>query len=78
MVKRLNELLPGEEAVIVKIEKESVYKKRLTEMGLRKDSRVIMRRDAPMGDPMEIYVMGSNLSLRRSEAEYVLIEEIKK
>lgn len=75
MKKRLNELLPGEEAVIVKIEEKSEYRKRLMEMGLRKGSKVLMRRDAPMGDPMEINVMGYNISLRKSEANFIIIDE---
>jgi ferrous iron transport protein A len=75
MEKRLNDLLPGEEAVIMKIEKKSVFRKRLMEMGIRKGSKVLMRRDAPMGDPMEINVMGYNISLRKSEAMYIIIDE---
>lgn len=78
MAKRLNELLPGEKATVVGIEKESMYRKRLMEIGFRKDSEVIMRRDAPLGDPMEVYIMGYNLSLRRSEAGYVIINKIEK
>ncbi len=76
MEKRLNELMPGEEAVIIKIEEKSTFRKRLTEMGLRKGGKVLMRRDAPMGDPMEINVMGYNISLRKSEARFIIIDNV--
>lgn len=78
MEKRLFELMPGEEAVIVKIEDKSVFRKRLMEMGLRKGGKVLMRRDAPMGDPMEINVMGYNITLRKSEAKFVIIDNVNK
>jgi Fe2+ transport system protein FeoA len=35
-----------------------------------------MRRDAPLGDPMEINVMGYNISLRKSEAKFVIIDHV--
>ncbi len=76
MEKRLHELMPGEQALIVKIEDKSIFRRRLTEMGLRKGGKVLMRRDAPLGDPMEINVMGYNISLRKSEAKFVIIDHV--
>ncbi len=77
MIKRLSDLLPGEEAVITGVGKRSDYRQRLMEMGLRVGGRVMMRRDAPLGDPMEISIMGYNISLRKSEARQIIIDTSK-
>ncbi len=70
---RLDELKPGQMACIQSIDADASIKKRLMELGIRKDLKVFMRRNAPMGDPMEISVMGSNISIRKSAASHVLI-----
>ena len=77
MPKRLSDLKPGEKAFIIKLDECSVLKKRLMELGIREGKEVFMRRDAPMGDPMEISVLGFNLSLRKSEAQCVQIESVE-
>lgn len=74
MLKRLSELKPGESAVIQSIDEDTLLKKRLLELGIRKGKDVSMRRDAPLGDPIEISVMGYNISLRKSEAKHVIID----
>jgi ferrous iron transport protein A len=46
---------------------------RLMEMGLLVGTPIELIRFAPMGDPVEIRVRGYNLTLRRSEAEQILV-----
>ncbi len=46
---------------------------RLRELGLLPGTVVQLIRRAPLGDPLEISVRGSLLSLRRSEAELILV-----
>ncbi|BDU50371.1 FeoA family protein [Haliovirga abyssi] len=72
----LNELLPGQSAFIVGIEENSTLRQRLMELGVREGKQVFMRRRAPLGDPMEVNVMGTNLSIRKSEARYVMIDKV--
>ena len=43
------------------------------EMGLLVGTRVELVRFAPMGDPVEIKVRGYNLTLRRHEAQNILV-----
>lgn len=50
------------------------YRKKLLSMGLTPGVEFSVTRYAPMGDPVEIEVRGYRLSLRREEAEAVLIE----
>ena len=47
---------------------------RLREMGLLPGTTVTLVRAAPMGDPLEIKVRGYHLTLRKSEADHVVVE----
>jgi ferrous iron transport protein A len=49
-------------------------RQRLLEMGLTKGSLCKLVRFAPLGDPLEVEIRGYRLSLRKAEAEGVLIE----
>ena len=50
---------------------------RLREMGVLPGTTVTLIRTAPLGDPLEIKVRGYHLTLRRSEADHVLIDPVK-
>jgi len=70
----LNKLLPGEHGTVERVDsKTSSIKQRLLEMGLTRGTTIEMIRFAPMGDPVEISVRGYRLSLRRVEAESVIV-----
>ncbi|MGM0508509.1 MAG: FeoA family protein [Fusobacteriota bacterium] len=73
----LNELKPGQKAVITNIEKTTSARKKIKELGIHEGKEVIMRRNAPLGDPMHIYLHGNNISIRKSEARYIQIENIE-
>lgn len=47
---------------------------RLLEMGLLVGTRVELVRFAPLGDPVEIKMRGYNLTLRKHEAEMILVQ----
>jgi Fe2+ transport system protein FeoA len=50
--------------------------RRLMEMGLTRGATIEVVRYAPMGDPIEIRVRGYHLSLRKSEAAGIAVEEM--
>ncbi|MBU0501353.1 MAG: ferrous iron transport protein A [Gammaproteobacteria bacterium] len=50
------------------------YRKKLLALGLTPGTEFSVTRQAPLGDPVEIRVRGFNLSLRKQEAETLLIE----
>ncbi|NLD35345.1 MAG: ferrous iron transport protein A [Desulfatiglans sp.] len=50
------------------------FMNRLLAMGLTKGTELKVVRVAPLGDPIEINLRGFNLSLRKAEAEAVLVE----
>ena len=71
---RLDELRPGDTAVVLSVGGDVDLRRRLLEMGFVSGTSVRIVRLAPFGDPMEVQLHGYHLSLRRSEAETVLVE----
>ncbi|MCC7257875.1 MAG: ferrous iron transport protein A [Gammaproteobacteria bacterium] len=67
----LDELKPGQQATITRIEGDGPLVQRLMALGLLEGSDVAMIRRALGGDPVEVQVMGYALSLRREEARRV-------
>ncbi len=71
---KLSELPAGASAVVRDFPKTGTAFLRLREMGLLNGTRVTLVRTAPLGDPIEIKVRGYHLTLRKSEAEHVVVE----
>ncbi|MES2696021.1 MAG: FeoA family protein [Verrucomicrobiota bacterium] len=71
---KLSELAVGASAVIKEFPKSGAAFVRLREMGLLAGTRVTLVRTAPLGDPLEIKVRGYHLTLRKTEAEHVLVD----
>ena len=70
----LTTLALGATATVAEINLPPASRPRLMEMGLLVGSAVQLVRFAPMGDPVEIKVRGYNLTLRKSEAEQILVK----
>ena len=71
---KLSELAVGASAIVREFPKTGTAFIRLREMGLLTGTSVMLIRAAPMGDPLEIKLRGYHLTLRKSEAEHVLVE----
>lgn len=72
----LAELKPGETGRIVRVGKNGSLRKRIVDMGAVSGTKVTMMKVAPLGDPMEVKIMGYNLTLRKEEAEAIAVEAI--
>ena len=70
----LAELKVGERAKIADFTLEAEIRQRLMEMGLTKGAECQVVRFAPLGDPVEVKVRGYHLSLRKSEANGILVQ----
>ena len=70
----LSALTVGSSAVVRDFPKAGAAFVRLREMGLLAGARVTLVRTAPLGDPIEIKLRGSHLTLRKTEADHVLVE----
>jgi ferrous iron transport protein A len=73
---KLSELAVGASGVVREFPKSGPAFIRLREMGLLAGTRVTLVRTAPLGDPLEIKLRGYHLTLRKSEAEHVLLDPI--
>ncbi|MEM7017372.1 MAG: FeoA family protein, partial [Pseudomonadota bacterium] len=74
----LAELKPGQKATVVGFEQsDGPSMHRIMQLGLLENTEVELIRKAPTGDPVEIRLLGYSLSLRKSEAQMVLIEGVK-
>ena len=74
MIKSLEEFVPGEKGVITAVAGEGRIWRRLFDMGVTPGAEVVMRKKAPLGDPIEITLRGYELTLRKSEAACVTLE----
>ncbi len=73
-MKTLKSVKCGETVTVKKLEGEGAIKRRIMDMGITKGVNVYVRKVAPLGDPIEITVRGYELSLRKSDAESILVE----
>ncbi len=74
MEKTVNELKIGEKAIVTGLGCSGALRRRIIDMGITPGAVIIMRKAAPMGDPIEINVRGYELSIRRSEAKEITVE----
>ena len=74
MLKRLNEFKVGETGLIKKVEGEGRFRRRLLDMGVTPGATVYLRKKAPLGDPLEVTIRGYELTLRKDEAQFVILE----
>ena len=52
-------------------------RRRLFDMGVTPGAEILLRKKAPLGDPIEVSLRGYELTLRKTEAELVTMERIK-
>lgn len=71
---KLSSLAAGSQAVVREYPKQGAAFLRLREMGLMPGTPLTLVRLAPLGDPLEIKVRGYHLTLRKAEAEHILVE----
>ncbi len=70
----LDQLRPGETAVIRHIGGSGPLRRRLLDMGFVRGAAVTMIKTAPLGDPVQYRVRGYHLALRRAEALTIALE----
>lgn len=75
MLKRLSELVTGEKATVSAVRAASGLRQRLLEMGFTPGAEVLVERFAPLNDPAEYKILGYHVSLRRLEADAILVEQ---
>ena len=64
----------GESVIVKKLVGEGPIKRRIMDMGITNGTEIFVRKLAPLGDPMQINIRGYELTLRKSDAEMILVE----
>ncbi len=70
----LDKLKIGSQDIIETVGGEGALRRRLLDMGLTPGTKVMMRKKAPMGDPIEIKLRGYELTLRLEDAEKITLK----
>ncbi len=71
---QLHLLQPGQRATILKINGGGALRRRFIEMGIVKGETILIERNAPLGDPVEYFIKGYHLALRREEAAQIEVK----
>ena len=76
MTKTVKELKIGEKGTVLSLSCTGALRRRIIDMGITPGAVIVMRKMAPLGDPIEINVRGYELSIRKSEAKEILVEVV--
>ena len=69
----LKDIKCGQTVNVVKIQGVGPIKRRIMDMGITKGCEIFVRKVAPLGDPIEIKVRNYELSLRKADAEMIIV-----
>ena len=75
-MKTLKEVAVGQTVTVKKLSGAGPVKRRIMDMGITKGVEVYVRKVAPLGDPLELTIRGYELSLRKSDAELIEVEQL--
>jgi ferrous iron transport protein A len=70
----LKEVKPGQTVRVTKLHGEGPVKRRIMDMGITRNTEILVRKVAPLGDPVEIRVRGYELSLRKADIDIIEVE----
>lgn len=76
-MKTLSTIPLGETVTVVKLEGDGAVRRRIMDMGITRGVKLFIRKVAPLGDPIEVTVRGYELSIRKADAEKILVELTK-
>lgn len=73
----LADLAPGQRGIILAVGGEGALRRRLLDMGLTPKTKVAVRKRAPMGDPIELFLRGYALTIRLDDAAKIDMTEVE-
>lgn len=74
MEKTLDKFKIGEKGIVKTVKGEGAIRRRLLDMGITPTCEILLKQRAPLGDPLEIFLRGYSLTLRKNEANFVILE----
>lgn len=73
----LDQVKPKTIVTIIHVNGKGLLRRRLLEMGLTPQTKVKVRKVAPMGDPIEVFLRSYVLTLRKEDASQIEVKEDK-
>ncbi|MGI5989136.1 MAG: FeoA family protein [Lachnospiraceae bacterium] len=73
-MRTLGDVGVGQTCVVKRLHGEGPVKRRIMDMGITKGVEILVRKVAPLGDPMELNIRGYELSVRKADAEEIEVE----
>lgn len=64
----------GQTVTVTRLGGEGPLRRRIMDMGITKGTPVLVRKVAPLGDPVEVTVRGYELTIRKGDAELIEVE----
>ena len=72
----LDQLPVGGKGIVTAVNGKGALRRRLLDMGITPKTMIMVRKVAPMGDPIELYLRGYELTLRQEDAQQIEIREV--
>ena len=73
-MRTLRDVKVGDSATVVKLEGLGAVRRRIMDMGITKGTQILVKKVAPLGDPLELTVRGYQLSIRKADAQKILVD----
>lgn len=73
-MKTLRDVKKGETVTVRSLSGTGALKRRIMDMGITKGTDIFVRKVAPLGDPVEVTVRGYELSIRKGDADIILVD----
>lgn len=70
----LKDIPCGQSATVARLTGEGPVRRRIMDMGITKGVEIFVRKVAPLGDPVEVTVRGYELSVRKADAEMIVVQ----
>lgn len=75
----MSKLCIGQKARVIHLQNDNpALRRRLIDMGITEGVEVCIKKVAPLGDPIDIYLRGYELCLRKSDMENIKVEVLPK
>lgn len=76
--RRLSELKIGQRAIVVGVHSENTeIRRHLLDMGITKGTEILVKKIAPLGDPVDIELRGYELCIRKEEMKNIVVEVLE-
>ena len=75
--KSLDNFKVGDKGVVTMVNGEGKLRRRLFDMGVTPNTEIYLKKLAPLGDPIEVTIRGYELTLRKDEANKILMEVVE-